>query len=68
MRENKSQIPDKHKIGDKVHLLKNVLVRKNDLDREGPYDVIDVHTNGTVAIRRGAIVQTANIRRLLPYF
>ena len=68
LQENKSRIAHEYKIGDKAYLLKNVLVSKNALDREGPYDVIDINTNGAVAIRRGAIIQTVNIRHLLPHF
>ena len=59
-RENKNRIPHVYKVGDLAYLLKDKLLAKNDIDREGPYEVIDVHTNGTVAIRRGPIVQTVN--------
>jgi hypothetical protein len=30
--------------------------------------IVDVRTNGTVVIRRGPILQTVNIRRLVPHF
>jgi len=67
-RENKSRIPHQYNVGDRVYLLTNLLQGKNDIDREGPYEIIDVHSNGTVAIRRGSIIQTVNIRRIVPLF
>ena len=37
--------------------------------RTGPYEIINskVHTNGTVRIRRGAVTERVNIRRITPY-
>ena len=68
-RENKSRIPHEYSVGDRAYLLKDKLLAKNDIDREGPYEIMDVNiTNGTVAIRRGPIVQTVNVRRLVPHF
>ena len=66
--ENKKRIPHKYSVGDKAYLLLKTLLGKNEVNREGLYEIIDVFTNGTVAIRRGAIVQTLNIRRLVPHF
>ena len=67
--ENKSRIPHAYSIGDRAYLMKDTLVGKNDIDREGPYEIIDIDTiNGTITIRRGAIIQTINIRRLVLYF
>ena len=60
--------PHGYSVGDKAYLLLNKLLGKNAIDREGPYEVIDVFTNGTVAIRRGALIQTVSIRRLVPHF
>ena len=68
-RENKNRIPHIYKVGDLAYLSKDKLLAKNDIDREGPYEIMDVNnTNGTAAIRRGTIVQTVNIRRLIPHF
>ena len=48
--------------------MKDILLGKNEPDQEGPYEIIDVNANSTVAIRRGAIIQTVNIHRLVPHF
>jgi hypothetical protein len=34
----------------------------------GPYQIIRVHTNGTLTIRRNNNLQRINIRRVRPYF
>ena len=31
---------------------------------EGPYKIIEVHTNGTVRIKRGSVTERINIRLL----
>ena len=67
-RENQNRIPHVYNVGDLVYLMKDKLLVKNDINREGPYEIIDVNTNGTVAIRRGPILQTVNVRRLVPHF
>ena len=66
--ENKSRIAHDYEIGDRVFILKNMLLKKNDPDREGPHTIVDVHANGTVDTRRGAIVHPVNVRRLVPHF
>jgi RNase H-like domain found in reverse transcriptase/Reverse transcriptase (RNA-dependent DNA polymerase)/Integrase zinc binding domain len=66
--ENQKRIPHTYKIGDKVLLELPGKVRKMSAPREGPYDVVHVSTNGTVRIKRGAVIQRVNIRRLTPYF
>ena len=53
-------------MSSQMHLHK--ISKKYEIDREGQYEVIDAFTNGTVAIRRGAIIQTVSIRRLAPQF
>ena len=48
--------------------LKHTLLKKNDPYREGPHAIVDAYANGAVDIRRGAIVQPINVRRLVPHF
>ena len=66
--ENQKRIPHTYKKGDKVLLELPGKVRKMSAPREGPYDVVHVSTNGTVRIKRGAVIQRVNIRRITPYF
>ena len=64
-RQNKSRIPYAYSVGDMAYLLKDILVSKNNIDCEGPYEIIDVGTNGTVNICHGPDIQTINVRCLV---
>ena len=66
-RENKKRIPHQYKVGDKVLLQKPGKLRKMSTPYAGPYEVIEVFTNGTVSINKGAVIQRVNIRRVVPY-
>jgi len=66
-RENRSRIAHDYKVGDKVMYTiprKQSKLRK---PREGPYTVLRVNNNGTLLIRRGAIDETINIRKIAPF-
>ena len=54
-------------MGDKVLLQKPGKLRKMSTPYAGPYEVIEVFTNGTVSINKGAVIQRVNIRRVVPY-
>jgi hypothetical protein len=57
--ENKSRIPHVYCIGDSVYI--NVEQKLNPL--QGPFIINEVHTNGTVTIRRSpTICERINIR------
>jgi len=69
--ENAKRIEHDYQVGDKVLLNRPGIIRKMSQPRKGPYEIIKVHTNGTVRIRRGSrrhITEQVNIRRLQPYF
>lgn len=66
-RENRSRIPHEYKVGDKVLLRKPGLLRKMTAPRQGPYNVEQVYTNGTIRVRRGAISDRINVRRVTPF-
>jgi len=66
--ENKTCVPHVYTVGDRAYLMKDILLGKNEPNRKGSYEIINVNTNGTVAISRGAIIQTVNIRHLVPHF
>jgi transposase InsO family protein len=67
-RENKSRKAHEYKVGDKILLTDSRKRSKLAPPREGPYQVERVFTNGTLLIRRGAISERVNIRRVTPYF
>jgi hypothetical protein len=67
-RENKSRKEHNYEVGDKILLTDARKRSKLSPPREGPYLVECVYTNGTILIRRGAVSERVNIRRVTPYF
>ena len=65
-RENAKRIPHKYEIGDEV-LLDEPGAYKYETKQSGPYTLRQVYNNGTVSIKKGACLDTVNIRRLTPY-
>lgn len=66
-RENRLRISHEYKVGDKVLVQKPGILRKLTTPRQGPYQIVQVNTNGTIRIQRGAVTETINIRRVTPY-
>jgi transposase InsO family protein len=66
-RENASRLPHEYKVGDKVLLAKPGMLRKLSVPRTGPYLVQAVYANGTLRIKRGAVSERVNIRRVTPF-
>ena len=64
--ENARRIAHDYKVGDKV-LLERHQARKMERPYDGPYVITNVYTNGTVTIKKGAVYQRHNIRRIHPY-
>jgi transposase InsO family protein len=67
-RENKGRRAHDYKVGDQILLTDSRKKSKLLPPREGPYQVERVYTNGTLLIRRGAVSERVNIRRVTPYF
>ena len=67
-RENKCRIDFDYAVGQKVLILKDGILRKTEDKNVGPYDITQVHTNGTVRIQRSTVSERINIRRITPYF
>ena len=67
-KENTKRIPHQYVEGERVLLKVPGTTRKFDPKRKGPYTIERVYDNGTLRIRRGAITERINIRRVLPYF
>ncbi len=70
-KENSKRLDFDYKIGDKVLILNKATFR-NKLDPstlpEGPWEIKQVHANGTVSIQRNNYLERMNIRRLRPFF
>jgi hypothetical protein len=68
-RENKSRVDWDYKIGDRVLLRKEGILRKAESKyHKDPWTISTVHTNGTIRIHRGTKSERLNIRRVTPYF
>jgi Integrase core domain. len=67
-RENKCRIAYNYKVGQKVYLINTDIKRKCQAPHEGPYEITDVFTNGTVHIQKGISNERVNIRRITPHF
>ena len=65
-KENSKRIPRLYRVGEEVLLERN---QPNKLEQpyEGPYKIEQVNTNGTVSLKMGAVTDTVNIRRIVPY-
>jgi len=66
-RENSKRHEHQYRVGEKVLLERPGKLRKLSTPRQGPYEVVEVGTNGTLKIMKGAVIQTVNIRRVTPY-
>ena len=67
-RENRSRVAHEYKEGDQVYVKKPGILRKLEAPREGPYPISKVFNNGTVDVKRGAVTERTNMRRITPHF
>eukprot|EP00559_Dactyliosolen_fragilissimus_P000621 CAMPEP_0184864654 /NCGR_PEP_ID=MMETSP0580-20130426/15767_1 /TAXON_ID=1118495 /ORGANISM="Dactyliosolen fragilissimus" /LENGTH=192 /DNA_ID=CAMNT_0027363543 /DNA_START=100 /DNA_END=678 /DNA_ORIENTATION=- len=68
-RENKSRIPHKYRIGDRVIVItkRDERARKvKEYEHKGPFKISSVHKNGNVTLKKDGYVETINIRRVKP--
>ena len=68
-RENKARIDFDYKVGGKVLLRKEGILRKSESRYDSdPWTITTVHTNGTIRVQRGSKSERINIRRVTPFF
>ena len=68
-RENCSRRDWDYKVGDKVLLRKDGILRKSESWYEcDPWTITTVHTNGTIRVQHGTKSERLNIRRVTPFF
>jgi transposase InsO family protein len=60
-RENRGRVQHDYAVGDKVLIHQQGVARNINSPTEGPYEILQVFTNGTVLIQRGAIHECMNI-------
>ena len=67
-RENKRRVDYDYKIGDRVLVIQDGILRKAQSPHgKEPWTITTVHTNGTIRIQRGTKTERINIRRVTPY-
>jgi hypothetical protein len=64
--ENNKRIDYDYAVGESILKIKAVTL-KIEQPREGPFDILRIHTNGTVTIQKGPVEERLNVRQLLPY-
>jgi transposase InsO family protein len=67
-RENSKRVDFDYIVGQRVLLLNTDLQRKLDDPTQGPFKIVQTHTNGNVSILRGSVIERVNVRRIKPYF
>ena len=68
LQENSKRVHHVYKVDDEVLYKKIQTSKYGSTQYDGPFKVTKVNDNGTVSIRRGAVIETVNIRLLKPYF
>ena len=68
IRENSKRVSHDYKVGEYAYILRDGNYRKLEGDKQGPYPITEVFTNGTVRIQKGIVNERLNIRRLTPHF
>jgi protein associated with RNAse G/E len=66
-KENNKRIPHQYRVGDKVLYRVDSLSKYSENPYDGPYEIVQVNTNGTVWLKMDAVTDTVNIRLLKPY-
>jgi hypothetical protein len=67
-RENKGRIDYDYKVGQKVLLWKEGILRNTESRwHKKPWLIMSVHTNGTITVQRRTKIDRMNIRRVKPF-
>ena len=67
-RENRQRIDYDYKVGDKVLIAKDGILRKSESKYgKDPWTIMTVHTNGTIRVQCGTKSEWINIRRVTPF-
>ncbi len=67
-RENKTRVDFDYKVGEKVLIRKDGILRKAEsIWKKEPWTITTVHMNGTIRIQCGTKSERINIRRVTPF-
>ncbi len=68
LHKNKRSIDYDYKVGDKVLIAKDSILRKAESKfGKEPWTITTVHTNGTIRVQCGSKSEWINIRRVMPF-
>jgi hypothetical protein len=68
VRENKTHVDYDYKVGDRLLIRKDGILRKAESRWiKEPWTIMTVHTNGTIRIQCGTKSERINIRRVTPF-
>ena len=65
--ENKNRVDHDYEVNDQVLIYRDGIYRKLEGPFLGPYNIVQIYTNGTVRIQRGTVTERINICRLTPF-
>jgi hypothetical protein len=67
-RENNKRVDYDYKVGDKILIRKEGILRKAEsIWKKEPWTITTAHTNGTIRIQCGNKLERINIRRITPF-
>ena len=67
-RENSRRVDYDYKVGDKVLIAKDGILRKAESKfHKDPWTITTIHTNGTIRVQCGSKSERINIRRVIPF-
>jgi hypothetical protein len=67
LRENNTRVPHEYRVGDQILITRAPKGKYGTDPYEGPYPIVQVHSNGTVRYQKGAVSDVINIRQVHPY-
>ena len=68
VRENAKRVTHDYAIGDQVYVEMTGIYQKLDYNKQVPYRITEVFTNGTVRLQQGQVNRRINTIRLKPHF
>ena len=66
-KENSLRVDHDYAVGDKVLITNKDIDRKLNCPTKGPYEIVQIYTNGTVCVKKGVVTERINVRRFTPY-
>ena len=67
MRAKATRVPHAYQAGDMVLVKRGSSANKHETPNKGPCEILDVCDNGTIRLKMDSIVDTCNIRNIIPY-